>query len=245
MADDIDLLAIQLRALFRLTGTGRIEGENDPDGSPGPRFWLAGCASGNVFAVRADVDDVIAGEIAAIAATEPPFVEPGRLPWYLGRYLELLSRETSPPSRSLGLTYDLPHDLPHDGGATLVDGDSPDGRRLHAVLSAQGMPDGLAELGFRSVSDLWPPWCAAMVGGELAAIAFAARLSADGAELGVTTARAFRGRGHAAAVAAGWSRLPALRSRTLFYSTDQANGSSQRVVARLGLRFIGSSLRLS
>lgn len=245
MADDIDLLAIQLRTLFRLTGTGRIEGENDPDRSPGPRFWLAGCASGNVFAVRADVDDAIAGEIAVIAATEPPFVEPDRLPRHIDRYLELLSRAAPPPSPGLGLTYNLPHGLRHDGNTMLVDGDSPNGRRLHGVLSAQGMPGGLAELGFRSVSDLWSPWCAAMVGGEMAAVAFAARLSADGAELGVTTARAFRGRGHAAAVAAGWSRLPPLRSRTLFYSTDQANGSSQRVVARLGLRFIGPSLRLA
>jgi hypothetical protein len=31
----------------------------------------------------------------------------------------------------------------------------------------------------------------------------------------------------------------------LFYSTDQSNSSSQRVVARLGLRFLGASLRLT
>ncbi|KGM30543.1 GNAT family N-acetyltransferase, partial [Inquilinus limosus] len=149
------------------------------------------------------------------------------------------------PRQDWGLTYALPQDLRHDSGATLVDGDSPDGRRLRDGLSARGMPGGLAELGFGSVADLWPPWCAALVDGEMTSVAFAARLSAGGAELGVTTARAFRGRGHAAAVAAGWSRLPALRSRTLFYSTGQANISSQRVVARLGLRLIGPSLRLT
>ncbi|KGM34436.1 GNAT family acetyltraansferase, partial [Inquilinus limosus MP06] len=52
MADDIGRLAIQLGTLFRLTAGGRIEGENDPDRSPGPRLWLAGCAAGTVFAVR-------------------------------------------------------------------------------------------------------------------------------------------------------------------------------------------------
>jgi predicted GNAT family acetyltransferase len=76
-------------------------------------------------------------------------------------------------------------------------------------------------------------------------VAFAARLSKAGACLGVVTVPAFRGKGYAAAVTAEWSRLPSLKSRALFYSTDQSNTSSQRVVARLGLRFLGASLRLT
>jgi RimJ/RimL family protein N-acetyltransferase len=111
-------------------------------------------------------------------------------------------------------------------------------------FSVHGLPDGSAELGFRSISDLWRPWCMALVNAEVASVAFAARISETGAELGVATANAFRGQGYAAAAAAGWTKLPTLQSRKLFYSTDQTNVSSQRVIARLGLHFLGASLRL-
>jgi hypothetical protein len=65
----------------------------------------------------------------------------------------------------------------------------------HRVPMSHGMPDGLAELGFRSTSDLWRPWCMARVDGDVASIAFAARISEVGAELGVATVKALRGRG--------------------------------------------------
>ena len=74
-------------------------------------------------------------------------------------------------------------------------------------------------------------------------VAFAARISEVGAELGVATVREFRGQGYAAAP--GWSGLPILQSRKLFYSIDQTNISSRRVIARLGLHLLGASLRLS
>jgi hypothetical protein len=235
------LLAIQLRTLFVLTGAGKIERENDPDHSPGPRLWLAGCAAGNVAAVSRDVAD----EIAALAATEPPFARPERTPRYLDRYLDLLSRDAPVVRETFGSIYKLPHHVQYECRVELIDDESHEGRRVHEFLSAHGMPDGLAELGFRSVSDLWRPWCIARVDGVVASVAFAARLSDVGAELGVATVKAFRGRGHAAAAVAGWSRLPALQSRELFYSADGGNVSSHRVAARLALRSLGASLRLS
>jgi hypothetical protein len=127
----------------------------------------------------------------------------------------------------------------------LIDDESHQGQRLHECLSANGMPDALVELGFRSVSDLWRPWCAARVDSEVASVAFAAWISDVGAEVGVATVMAFRSRGYAAAAVAGWSRLPMLQSRELFYSTDGTNVSSLRVTASLSLRFLGASMRLS
>jgi hypothetical protein len=38
--------------------------------------------------------------------------------------------------------------------------------------------------------------------------------------------------------------LPMLRQRTLFYSTHRDNLASQRVIAQLGLPFIGASMRI-
>ncbi|WP_239511383.1 GNAT family N-acetyltransferase [Burkholderia sp. JP2-270] len=84
-----------------------------------------------------------------------------------------------------------------------------------------------------------------LVDGEVVPVAFAARLSDVGAELGRATAPAFRGRGLTAAVTAAWSRLPSLRSRTLSYSTDSDNRASQRVASRLGLALRGMTLRIA
>jgi len=89
------------------------------------------------------------------------------------------------------------------------------------------------------------PWCVAVIDEKIAPIAFAARLSDLGAELGLATAKAFRGRGFASAATAGWSRLSALQSRVLFYSTGRNNISSQRVAVHLGLQLRGASLQIS
>jgi hypothetical protein len=229
MMSDSELLSIQYRTLFLTTRSGRIERENDPDHSSGPRLWLAGCTLGNVGGVRCDVADGIAVEIGALLASEPPFVTRNSLPIHL----------------DLGLIYRLPNGLQYESGATLITSDSDEGQRLQTSLSNHGMPDQLVKLGFRDISDLWLPWCMARRDGRLVSVAFAARLSKAGACLGVVTVPAFRGNGYAAAVTAEWSRLPSLRSRALFYGTDQSNTSSQRVVARLGLRFLGASLRLT
>jgi hypothetical protein len=242
---DVELLSIQFQTLFLTTGSGRIERENDPDHSPGPRLWLAGCASGNVAGLRSDVADDLAAEIMTIVAMEPPFFAQNGRPQYLDRYIELLSREGAVRKQSLGVIYELPKDLEYEHGMTLIDSESEEGTRLCDSLSVNGMPAGLFDMGFTDVSDFWAPWCVALDDGQVASVAFAARLSKAGAEIGVATVPEMKGRGYAAATVTRWSRLQSLRSRALFYSTDQTNGSSQRVAARLGLRFLGASMRLS
>lgn len=91
---------------------------------------------------------------------------------------------------------------------------------------------------------LWLAGCAA---GNLFGLSFdvVTSLSDIGAELGIMTPKAYRGRGMAAAAAAGWSRLGTLSTRALFYSTSRENISSQRVTARLGLRLIGANLAIT
>lgn len=245
MISGIHLLEVDHRTLFRLTPSGRIERENDPDQSHGPRMWVAGCKTGNVFGVRIDVPDDIVAEIGSLVRSEPPFFDADVPPRHLERYLTLVRQGAERPSATYELIYELPHSLRSTSDVKLVTSESEEGQHLNDTLSDRGMPQGLADLGFRSVADLWPPWCAAIADGEIASLAFAARISDVGAELGLATARQFRGKGLAAAVTCGWSNLPMLGSRRLFYSTDRTNSSSQRVVARLGLRFLGASLRIS
>ena len=245
MTSDAELLAIQFRTAFVFERLGRISTTNDPDRSPAPRFALFGCTSGNVYGVRADVTDGVAAQLMGFAALEPPFVDQSGASRHLDRYSELLSRDALVAKRRLGVTYVLPHDIAYQHDVRLICSDSVEGQGLHATLGAQGIPAGLAEMGFADVTEFWDPWCVALQHGEeVASVAFAARLSETGAYLGLATSPGLRGRGYAAAATAGWTRLPALRSRALFYSTDQTNISSQRVVARLGLRFLGASLEL-
>jgi hypothetical protein len=119
MMNDIELLSIQFQTLFLITSSGRIERENDPDHSPGPRLYLAGCASGNVAGVRSDVTDDLAAEIMSLVTLERPFFTRDGCPQYFDRYIELLSREGTVRKQSLGVIYELPNDLEYEHGVPL------------------------------------------------------------------------------------------------------------------------------
>ena len=83
-----------------------------------------------------------------------------------------------------------------------------------------------------------------LAGDEIASLAFAAGVGPASAEVGLYTFPAFRGRGLGAAATAAWTSHPALAGKTLFYGTDRENVSSQRVVERLGLPVLGTSLSI-
>ncbi|MBI4202850.1 MAG: GNAT family N-acetyltransferase [Chloroflexi bacterium] len=243
---DRNLLEIDVATLFVLTEGGRIQHVNDPPQSPGPRLYLGGCGSGNVVCIRHDVGKATAQAISTLASDEAPLRELDSVPIHLDDYIRLLASEVPVERWSVGLTYCFPGHLQYDHNVTLVTSGTPEGDRFLTNQAAdQGMQQTLAALGFSGVSDLWAPWCIALYQGEIASIGITARLGAEGAEAGVITVPVLRGRGFAAAAAAGWAVHPLLRGRALFYSTDHANVSSQRVAARLGLPFLGASLRIT
>jgi RimJ/RimL family protein N-acetyltransferase len=238
---DLDLLDLEGRTLYVLTPEGRIIRENDPDRSAGPQFWLAGCVGGTVARLHRTLAPDTAAEIAALVAREPPFDEPGALPCFIADYERLL------PGAALSreLVHELPHGLRAESAAKLITSGSEEGARFMAAIAKDGMPRNLVELRMREARDLWAPWVILMAEGEVASMAFAARLVRDGAELGLATVPKFRGRGLARLVTAAWSNLPELKTRRLFYGADHDNLASQRVIAQLGLRRIGVSIRLT
>lgn len=242
---DLDLLHLEGRTLFVTTPQGRIARENEPDRSAGPKFWLAGCAAGNVARLHRGVADKVAAEIEALVAGEPPFHAPGTLPRQCEHYVWLLSADGERPAVSRELIHELPHGLAYAARAELITSGSEAGARFIAAVEQHDMPESLIALRMRAVKDLWAPWVILMAGGEVASMAFAARLADEGAELGLVTVPKFRGRGLAAIVTAAWTHLPELRTRRLFYGADQDNLASRRIIAKLGLRRIGVSLRLT
>jgi hypothetical protein len=87
-----ELLTLKVATGFVVTGAGRILQVNAPDRAPGPRFYLAGCPSGNVVRLRHDVGAATARAIETLVATEPALCDPKRMALHLDRYLELLGR---------------------------------------------------------------------------------------------------------------------------------------------------------
>lgn len=225
-AEAARLAAVQLTTRFTLDGKGTIVSESPPDLSPGPLLYVAEVEP-RVAAVGAPLPEALANDLTGLVSNAA------------GPDAALNALSTlGPMALSEGLSFLLPSQVASPISAHLVTWGTRDGKALEARFAAQGMPPRLAALGFREVADLWPPWCAAMVDGEVASLAFAARLTQAGAELGLVTLPAHRGQGLAAAATAGWSALPALAGRTLFYSTERSNLASQAVAAKLGLPFI-------
>ncbi len=243
--EHFEWLARDAAATFDLSGDGRILGENDPDRSPGPRLFLAGCTGGNLVHLRHDVDEAAAARIRALVAAEPPWSDPELRPACLPELTALLSREAPVEVMGSAVIHTLPRGLVFATSARIVRSETEPGDRLLARLARDGMPPDLTEAGFIGVGDFWAPWCVALEDGRIAAMAFAARTGRWGAAIGVYTFPAFRGRGLAAAVTADWANLPGLAGRALFYSALFANTSSLRVIERLGLPRVGTSLRIA
>lgn len=242
-------LNTDFRTIFVLRNDGRMIRTNEPDNSRGRKFYLAGCADGNVGGVGIDVPDDIATKLEALIADEPPWGTGEEIPQRLDQYLSLIKLffDLGPGfniQSQLHLIYELPHLLQSEINVQLIDHNSIQGKKLLKSWEVSGLPGNLLELGFKSGPDIWPPWCAAVVDDEVASLAFTARLSDKAAELGLVTVKSFRGRGLAAAAVAGWTTIKELQSRKLFYSTSKENLASQRVAEKLGLRRIGTSLTI-
>jgi hypothetical protein len=240
--EDLRLLHVDIDAMFLMSASGRIERENDPDCSPGPRVFFAGCRVGNITRIRHDVEDRVARSVLDIFAKEPPWRDPDLMPEGVAKIAELLPEGQR--AVNVALIYRLPNGVTYDHSAPIVRGDSAEGQAMLARLAEVGMPEYMQAAGFKGVGDFWEPWCVALDDGEIASMAFAARLGKTGAEIGVYTFPKYRGRGLAAAVTANWASMPSLSHRALFYSAANSNKSSQRVTARLGLRRIGASVRI-
>ncbi len=179
-----------------------------------------------------------ADALEALVAEEPPLIDPDRSPVHYDEYAALLGVELL----RAGLNYCFPDEFHYEHSVELVRSETPEGDRLLRRLRVDGgMPQALIDVGFASVADFWAPWVVALHDGEIASIAISARLGPVGADVGITTMPEFRGRGLAAAAVAGWVSHASLTGLLLSYGTAKTNLSSQRVAARLGLRFLGAT----
>lgn len=243
--DALRLLTVDIETKFVLSNVGRILRENDPDRSAGPRLFVGGCRTGNLAHVRYDVPDGAAIQMLRLLAAEQPWLIPAARPLRFREVIELLAQERPVASIEASLIYALPRQQPTETTVRFICSGSDDGNSLLKHFAKSGLPQHLVDAGFAGVRDLWAPWCVALDGDAIVAMAFAARFGERGAEVGVYTLPGWRSRGLAAAVTAMWSRHTELANRELFYSTTVANTSSQRVAARLGLQHFATGLSVT
>ncbi|MGP3930895.1 GNAT family N-acetyltransferase [Nonomuraea sp. KM88] len=224
MTPDVDLLAIEIGVIWRLDDRGRL---------PGPEDLVVGVAADDMTAaVGPDVPGALAARLLDLVARGLPS-SPGQPPEVLERCRALLGEATV----SGGPCYLIPPPpVPFDApAAEVLRSDDP----AHAERVRPLRPANWARDEWHDLLDGrdGAPWAMVAADDQVAAVCHTARLTAAGAEAGVWTAPAFRGRGLAAATTATWAGL--LPGTRLFYSTGADNHSSQRVAARLGLRSIG------
>jgi hypothetical protein len=226
--------------LFTLDAAGRMTAGRDPTDPP-PLVFIQRSAATVDVRLRQDLPSRLAREIYALTVGEPPAPPPGGPLRCLEALTSLLA---SAKVVGGGPVYELPAGSSYPFEGELIASGSRRGEAALETWRRDGLPRSVSALGFTDADDIWRPWCIILVGDEVAAICQTARLADHGAEAGVITVPRFRGRGLAAAVTAAWSRHPELFGRTLYYSTSEANRSSQQVAARLGLIHRAQDLRL-
>jgi GNAT acetyltransferase len=207
-----------------------------------PHLVIATAADGQVVAIGSEVPDALANELRAAAADDSGCVDVAARPSTLDQCARLLEGAVGPVELSSGPSYLIPSAtlFAPQGGIRRSDGGSEDLRPMNPVAAnwSVGEWDSLLDgaLG---------PWAMATNDDRVVSICHSARLTDSGAEAGVWTDAEYRGRGYAAAVTAAWASLLTPSGRCLFYSTSATNLSSQQVAARLNLRLIGWTWRLS
>ncbi|MBD2868216.1 GNAT family N-acetyltransferase [Paenibacillus sp. IB182493] len=213
-------------AMFTQDSRKRLLGINEPwPGSPpAPRFFLGRTIDGEaVCRFRHDVPDPLAERIAALCADEAAVSDFRTMPMRADAYMELLQGERS----TLGPCFLVP-----------AAGTEPPS---HAVRLARA-DSGLLRGGFEWLIDeidYAQPCVAIVKDGRAVSVCRSVRVSPRAHEAGLETLEAYRGRGYAAAAAAGWAAAVRSTGGVPLYSTASDNLASQSVARKLGLAFYG------
>jgi hypothetical protein len=226
----IDLLHLQAE-LF-LDERGRVRGS---DG-----VLIACAGERQALWIGTDVPDAIADAlIEGFAHALPPGAASDPPP-ALSVCERVLTTHAGGLQRRGGPSFVIPRDARFPCDAPVICTGAPEVELLRSANPGNWDPMEWDEL----LAGRLGPWAIAIDDGNAASICHTpGPMTARAAECGVWTDPRYRRRGYAAATTAAWVPLVS-HERTLFYSTEADNRSSQRVAARLGLEEIGWTWRL-
>jgi hypothetical protein len=215
--DDLALMNLQARVLFRHDRSGRLRVINEAPYRPAPRLFVGLTRVGAVVRWREATDRALAEAAAAVLAVDESS---------LTDLLRLVGAQAS-DHVWLGPAYVFPE----VGGAGAAD----------VVRITRDNARALARH-FPYTRSEWrrhEPCLARLQGGHAVAVCMSARHTRLAAEASLHTVEAFRQRGHGAAVARAWARTLQCEGRIALYSTSAQNLASQAVARTLGLRLYG------
>jgi GNAT superfamily N-acetyltransferase len=226
---DLALLQIEIETLWRGDADGRLV--------DGPDLVLAATGAGYGSALGRAVPEALAARLSLLVHAAAPPGELSTPPSVLDRCGELLRDALGPLGLAPGSgpSYLIPERVSFRSDAVLVRSDAGDLARLRGANPGNWADDEWVDL----LEGRLGPWVMATHDARVVSICHTARSGRRGAEAGVWTHPAFRGRGLAAAATAAWAALLRPSGRYLFYSTSRTNHSSQRVALRLALRPLG------
>lgn len=231
---ELDLLEMQIEALFTQDDRGRIVAVNEPEDGPAPRFFFGRTSEGNRWRVRRDLPEAAARRLEDLAIREPVGGDIRAMPRQLDAMLAVLSEAGEGRVGHVGPAYRFPDDLDAPTGVTRITASN---ARL-----LRSMPAYLADV--ERGLDVYEPRLVVIEDGVAVSICNSARLTDRAAEAGVDTLADYRSRGYASRVVAAWALAIRETSRTPLYSTSWDNLASQAVARTLGLVMYGSDLSL-
>jgi hypothetical protein len=203
---------------------------------------IAAAQQGQLLFVGSELPGQLADQLRAAFDAAPRQADPTVAPPALAACERLLGDGNGPLQRSSGPCYLIPSDTRFTSTAELILSTS---RQLASVR--HGNPGNWYVDEWNDLVDgKLGPWAMVTMGGRVVSLCHTPKaMTDDAAECGVWTDHDFRGQGHAAAVTAAWASLLQPTGRHLFYCTDAANRSSQRVAERLDLRRLGWTWHLA
>ena len=218
-----------VEALFTHDDAGDLVRVNEPNGAPAPRFLLGKSTQAVILRFRYDIDDELREELSAAARSEDARLD---APPNAVRYEAILARQEPVVRTWAGPAFTFPPEIAESEDATLV---TEANAELLRPLLAGWIPD----------VELSQPMFALVVDGQAVSVCASVRLTVQAYEAGVDTARAYRGRGYAARVAAAWARGVRDLGRIPLYSTSWQNEASRAVARKLHLIQFGSDLHIT
>lgn len=229
---DLDILALQVEALYTHDARARLLRVNTPAGVIAPRFFLGRTASGNLWRFRQDLPEPLASALEERALAEPVEEISPQLPRHWEDYLRLLGAQERIQTVSRGPAYVFPESLVRSKNVVAI-----------SQANAHLLPADYADVS--AAIERFAPCVAIVEDGRAVSICHSSRLSERAAEAGLETLAPYRGRGYATQVASAWAVAVRESGRLPLYSTQWENRASQAVAKRLGLRLYAEDLHLT
>jgi RimJ/RimL family protein N-acetyltransferase len=179
---------------------------------------------GNVWRFRHDLPDTLVHDLEQLCRAEPVAVNLADPPHNAAAIRMILEANAPLTQEERGPAYWIPEDVQAPAEAVLIS-------ETNAQLLEAHFPWKLtSRSNFKT-----GPLAAIVAQGSAVSICYCARLTPQAAEAGVETVEAFRGRGYASTVVAGWASAIRQRGLVPLYSTSWENVASQGVARKLGM----------